>query len=235
MNFQEQALSGSPAKFSESLQAHMANVYKTMAGGIFLTFVTAWLFANTPALLSLILDVKTGSPTMLGWIVMFSPLALVLLMGFKMDSMSHGKAAGIFYLISGLIGASMSSIFLVYTNFSIVQVFLVTSISFAALSLYGYTTKKDLSGIASFLFMGLIGIVVASILNIFIGSGALQFAITIIGVLVFAGLTATDTQRIKSDFIRTGGAISPAAEALGLYLNFINLFQMLLSLMGERE
>jgi FtsH-binding integral membrane protein len=173
---------------------------------------------------------------------MLAPLGLVMLMGFKVQSMQPATAQMVFWLFAALMGASLSTIFLVYTQASIARVFFITAAAFGALSLYGYTTQKSLSGWGSFLFMGLIGILIASLVNIFLASSALQFAISVIGVLVFAGLTAYDTQRLKEEYMyglqgadeATIGR-SAIMGALSLYLNFINLFTSLLSLFGQRE
>ncbi|MEM8856421.1 MAG: Bax inhibitor-1/YccA family protein, partial [Pseudomonadota bacterium] len=175
----------------------------------------------------------------LKWVVMLAPLAFIFLFTFKIQSMSAGMAQIMFWTFAGLMGISLSSIFLVYTSESIVRVFFITAAAFAGLSLFGYTTKKDLSGWGSFLVMGLIGIIIAMLVNIFLQSSALQFAISVIGVLVFAGLTAYDTQRIKESYsVNDDGSVTSRKAimgALSLYLNFINMFMMLLSLFGNRE
>ena len=243
------------ADIDAGLRAHMNKVYSTMAVGMLITFAAAWALAGLavttdPVGASAQLSADkylTGigyalyaSP--LKWVVMFAPLAFVFGFGAAINKMSAATAQTVFYLFAAVMGVSISSIFLVYTNNSIAQVFLVTSIAFAGLSLYGYTTKKDISGWGSFLIMGVIGLIVASIVNIFLQSGALMFAISAIGVLIFAGLTAYDTQRIKTDYIAHAHHgdtewLGKAAimGALSLYLNFINMFMMLLSLFGNRE
>jgi len=215
------------------LREYLNKVYGHMSVGIMFTFLVAWWMSSSPERLSMIYTPSTGSPTMLGWVVMFAPLAFVLIMGIA-ERISPVASTALFYLLGGAMGASMSSIFIIYTGESIAQVFLITSIAFASLSLWGYTTKKDLSGFGTFLLMGLIGIIGASIVNMFMGSTALDFAITIIGVLIFAGLTVYDTQRIKTEY-QSGHSHSPIMDALSLYLNFINLFMMLLRLMGNRK
>ena len=176
----------------------------------------------------------------LKYVIMLAPLGVVFLLGARINSMSAQAAQITFWVFAGLMGLSLASIFLVYTHTSIVRVFFITAASFGALSLYGYTTKKDLSGMASFLIMGLFGLVIASLVNLFLASSALQFAVSVIGVLVFAGLTAWDTQRLKTEYLY-GGMDGTTQEktailgALSLYLNFINMFTMLLSLFGNRE
>jgi FtsH-binding integral membrane protein len=176
----------------------------------------------------------------LKWVVILSPLALVFLLGYRIERMSASAAQATFWIFSALIGVSLSSIFLVYTQTSIVRVFFITAASFGALSLWGYTTQRDLSGFGSFLIMGLIGVIIASLVNLFLASSALQFIVSIVGVLVFAGLTAWDTQRLKSEYIH-GAMDGVVAEksaimgALSLYLNFINLFTLLLQLFGQRQ
>jgi FtsH-binding integral membrane protein len=175
----------------------------------------------------------------LKWVVFLAPLAMVFLISFRIQKMSTGTAQIAFWAFAALMGLSLSSIFLVYTNESIARVFFITAASFGALSLWGYTTQKDLSGWGSFLFMGLIGIIIASLVNLFVGSSALQFAISVIGVLVFAGLTAYDTQQIKEMYyVGDDGTVRGRKAIMGalrLYLDFINLFVMLLSLFGSRE
>lgn len=213
----------------------MNRIYSTMSAGILFTFAVAWTFGNTPSLLSMIFDAESGNPTILGWISIFSPLVIILIMGMGLKKLPNSVQGLIFLAMSGLIGLSMSSIFVTYTDLSIANAFLVTSIAFAGLSLWGYTTKKDISGWGSFLLMGLIGIIVASIFNIFIGSSAMDFALSVISLLIFAGLTAWDTQRIKSDFFANPNMASPAWEALSLYLNFINMFMSILQIFGNRE
>jgi len=238
------------------LRAHMNKVYSTMSAGTFITFLAAWAIAGlavTTDPTSASVAISNGkyltglgeaiymSP--LKWVIMFAPLAFIFF-GFG-AAMNRLSAAGVqlaFYVFAVLMGLSLSSIFLVYTGFSIVQVFLVTSIAFAGLSLFGYTTKKDISGWGSFLIMGVIGLIVASIINIFLGSPAIMFAISILGVLIFAGLTAYDTQKIKNTYLEHAHHgdtewLGKAAimGALNLYLDFINMFMFLLQLFGNRE
>jgi len=224
------------AAIDEGLRAHMNKVYGTMSVGLLLTFLVAWAAGTNEAMISTLF---TG---MTRYIVMFAPFIMVLVFGAMINKLSAAGAQLFFYAFSAVMGLSISYIFAVYTGISIAQVFLVTSIAFGALSLWGYTTKKDISGWGSFLFMGLIGIIVASVINIFIGSPAIMFAVSILGVLIFAGLTAYDTQRIKTDYIAHAQhgdsewlSKSAIMGALSLYLNFINMFLMLLSLFGSRE
>jgi FtsH-binding integral membrane protein len=171
---------------------------------------------------------------------MLAPLAFVFFLSFRIEKMSVGAAQLTFWLFAAVMGVSLSSIFLVFTGQSIAQIFFITAATFGALSLWGYTTKRDISAWGSFLFMGLIGIILASIVNIFLQSSGLQFAISVIGVLVFAGLTAYDTQRIKDGYFMVAGNAeamgrSAIMGALALYLDFINMFMMLLNLFGNRE
>ncbi len=237
----------------EGLRSYMLGIYNYMAGGIALTGVVAFaLFtflttqdaSQAAARLSNgIMLTEAGRMFYLSpvrWVVMLLPLAFVFFLSFRVMSMSVATAQISFWAFAAVMGASLSSIFLVYTGQSIAQVFFVTAAAFAALSVYGYTTKKDLSGWGTFLFMGLIGIVIAAIVNIFLQSSALQFAISCIGVLVFSGLTAYDTQRLKDTYYEVAGNAELMAKvsimgALSLYLNFINLFTSLLSLFGNQE
>jgi uncharacterized protein len=178
----------------------------------------------------------------LKWLFMLAPLAMVFAISAGINKFKPATTQLLFWVFSALMGISLSSIFLVYTHTSIVRVFFITAASFGALSLYGYTTKRDMTGMGSFLIMGLFGIIIASVVNIFIASSALQFVVSVVGVLVFAGLTAWDTQRLKNDYIygyaSQGGDVAERAAisgALSLYLNFINLFTLLLQLLGQRD
>lgn len=224
------------ALIDEGLRAHMNKVYGTMSVGMLLTFLTAWAVGNNDAMMATLF---TG---MTRWIVMFAPLIMVFAFGAAINKMSAAAAQLFFYAFAAVMGVSISYIFVLYTDFSIAQVFLTTSIAFAGLSLWGYTTKKDISGWGSFLIMGVIGLIVASIINIFLGSPAIMFAISIIGVLIFAGLTAYDTQSIKNEYLAHAHqgdsewmGKSAIMGALRLYLDFINMFMFLLSIMGNRE
>ena len=220
------------AQFDAGLRAHMLRVFNYMTVGLVITGLVAFFGAQSEALVAAIF----GTP--LKWVVMLAPLAFIFF-GFRPHTMSASTLQTMFYLFSGLMGLSLMSVFLVFTGESVARVFFITAATFAGTALYGYTTKADLSRFGSLLFMGLIGIIIASLVNIFIGSSALQFAISVIGVLVFTGLTAYDTQNIKQQYAEGWGEESnnklAVMGALSLYLNFINLFQMLLSLMGTRE
>ncbi|UMA65752.1 Bax inhibitor-1/YccA family protein [Roseivivax marinus] len=237
------------------LRAHMNKVYGTMSVGTFITFLAAWAIsglattadpsAGVAQISSDIYLTQLGSAlytSPLKWLIMFAPLLFVFGFSAGINRMSAATAQTVFYVFAAVMGLSISSIFLVFTGYSIIQVFLVTSIAFAGLSLWGYTTKKDISGWGSFLIMGVIGLIVASIINIFLGSPAIAFAISILGVLIFAGLTAYDTQQIKNEYIehaRYGDSEwlgkSAIMGALRLYLDFINMFMFLLQLLGNRE
>ncbi|MFC0199187.1 Bax inhibitor-1/YccA family protein [Paracoccus rhizosphaerae] len=231
------------AVVDEGLRAYMNKVYGLMAVGMGVTAVAAYGIAAgavTPEgqLTALGAAIYT-SP--LRWVIMFAPLLMVFAFGAALNRLSVSAATFMFYGFAALMGLSISSIFLVYTGVSIVQTFLVTAIAFAGLSLWGYTTKKDISGWGSFLIMGLIGLIVASIVNIFMQSPAMQFAISVIGVLIFAGLTAYDTQNIKNTYLQMASSDSDfigksaIMGALRLYLDFLNLFMFLLQFMGNRE
>ncbi len=224
------------------LRKYMLSIYNYMASGVLLTGIVALLVSSTPALLQLFFaagaDGRVG-PTILGWVAMLSPLAMVMAMSFGVNRMSESTLKTLFWAYAGLMGVSLSTIFLQYTGASIAQTFFVTAASFAALSLYGYTTKRDMSAFGKFLFMGLIGIVIASIANMFFRSGTTDLIISILGVLIFAGLTAYDTQRLKLMYDTVAGTDfagkAAVMGALTLYLNFINLFMFLLRFMGDRR
>ncbi|WP_425256244.1 Bax inhibitor-1/YccA family protein [Microbaculum marinisediminis] len=224
----------------EGLRAYMLQVYNYMAIGLAVTGVVAFgafTMAVSGGQLTGFGQAIYASP--LKWVIMLAPLGMVFFLSARLNSLSLGGAQMAFWIFAALMGLSLSSIFLVYTGNSIARVFFITAASFGALSLYGYTTKKDLSGWGSFLFMGLIGIIIASVVNIFLASSALQFAVSVIGVLVFAGLTAYDTQQIKEMYsAQDDGTMAGRKAIMGalrLYLDFINLFVMLLSLFGNRE
>lgn len=234
-----QSVGARQAVIDEGLRAYMNKVYGLMAVGMGVTAVAAYGIStaamNNPALAQTLY----GGP--LKWVIMFAPLLVVFAFGAAINRLSVSAATLLFYGFAALMGLSISSIFLVYTGTSIVQTFLVTAIAFAGLSLWGYTTKKDISGWGSFLIMGVIGLIVASIVNIFLQSSGMQFAISILGVLIFAGLTAYDTQNIKNTYLQLAGSdkdfIGKTAimGALQLYLDFLNLFMFLLQFMGNRE
>ncbi|MFQ5535080.1 MAG: Bax inhibitor-1/YccA family protein [Sphingomonadales bacterium] len=226
----EASATGARAGIDEGLRAYMLKVYNYMAMGVALTGVIALFTANSPALLNAIY----GTP--LQWVVMLAPLALVIFMSARINKMSASAAQTTFWVFSGLMGLSLSYIFLAYAGATIARVFFISAGAFGALSLFGYTTRKDLSGWGSFLYMGLFGIILAMVVNLFMASSALDFAISVIGVLVFAGLTAYDTQKIKEMYyVADSGEIANKKAimgALNLYLDFINLFLFLLRLFG---
>jgi FtsH-binding integral membrane protein len=221
------------ALYDAGLRAYMLRVYNYMAAGLAITGAVAFGVASTPALYNAIF----GTP--LAWVVILAPLVMVFVLSARVNRMSPGSAQLCFWVFSGLMGASLASIFLQYTGESIARVFFISAGTFGALSLFGYTTKRSLAGWGSFLMIGLFGIVIASIVNIFLGSESLQFAVSIIGVLVFAGLTAYDTQRIKEIYDEGAGADhntrTAVMGALTLYLDFINLFLLLLRFMGNQR
>jgi FtsH-binding integral membrane protein len=230
------------AEIDEGLRAHMNKVYGTMSVGLLVTAGVSWAIGSNDALLSIFRDPATLQPNILGWVVMFAPLAMVFLFGSAVSRLSYSGAQLFFYTFAAVMGLSMAWIFAAFTGYSIAQTFLITAISFAGLSLWGYTTKKDISGWGSFLIMGVIGLVVAMIVNIFLQSPAMMFAISILGVLIFAGLTAYDTQKIKTNYIAHAQHgdqdwldKSAIMGALNLYLDFINLFMFLLQFLGNRE
>lgn len=240
------------AEIDQGLRSYMLGVYNNMVLGLAITGLAAigvFMLSVTTDQASSVARLRDGmmltefgrvlfvSP--LKWVVIFAPLAVVLFMSFRIQSLSAAAARGTFWLYAALVGVSLASIFMIYAHGSIARVFFITAASFGALSLYGYTTKKDLSGMGSFMIMGLFGLIIASVVNIFLGSTVLQFAISVIGVLVFAGLTAYDTQKIKEMYFENMGTEMAAKTsiygALTLYIDFLGLFQMLLALLGDRE
>lgn len=226
------------------LRAYMLKIYNYMASALALTGVVALFTANNEAMLRLFYQVNeagqlTGS-TGLGLLVMFAPLAMVLAMGFGQMRMSIGALQACFWGFATLMGLSLSNIFLMYTGESIARAFFISAGTFGAMSLYGYTTKRDLSGFGSFLMMGLIGLIIASVVNIFLQSSALAFATSVIGVLIFVGLTAYDTQKLKAMYYQLSGygdamARASIMGALSLYMDFINIFLYMLRFFGERR
>jgi FtsH-binding integral membrane protein len=235
------------ATLDAGLRAYMLRVYNWMASGLALTAITAYVIANTGLAELFFQVVRTPrglatQPTILGFAAIFAPLAFVLVLSFGINRLSKTATQALFWAFAAAMGASMANIFVVYVGASVASTFFVTAGMFAAVSLYGYVTKADLTRMGGFLMMGLIGILIAGLVNAFIGSTALQFAISVIGVVVFVGLTAYDTQRIKSDYIEHAyaegsdeAAKRSVFDALGLYLNFVNLFQLLLQFMGVRQ
>jgi len=224
------ATSGTTA--ASGLRAYLLQVYNYMAAGLALTGAIAYYGAASGFYASIV-----GTPAF--WIILFAPLALVLFLGFRIERISLGAAQISFWAYAGLVGLSLSGIFLVYTGESIARVFFISAGTFAATSLYGYTTQRDLSRFGSFLFMGLVGIIIAGLVNIFLKSSALQLTLSAVGVLVFVGLTAYDTQRVKALYVEgeDGEASGKKAilGALALYLDFLNLFLMLMQLFGGRR
>tara|TARA_B100000508_G_C11425380_1_gene260531 strand:- start:286 stop:1038 length:753 start_codon:yes stop_codon:yes gene_type:complete len=230
----------------EGLRAYMLKVYNYMTTGLLLTGLVAYFFGKASIVtneLGQIIGITSigamlfGSP--LKWVVMLAPLGFVFYLSARINKMSVSSAQITFWIFSAIMGLSLASIFIVYTQASIARVFFISSGTFAAMSLYGYTTKKDLTKLGGFLFMGLIGIIIASLVNLFFQSSALHFAISVIGVLVFVGLTAYDTQSIKNMYYagdsESVGGKKALMGALRLYLDFINLFIMLLRLFGQRR
>ena len=221
------------AQIDVGLRAHMLRVYNYMASGVALTGIVAMLASSSETLMNAIF----GTP--LAWVVMLAPLAFVMVISFGINRLSLFASQALFWAFAAVMGLSLSVIFLIYTGESIARVFFITAASFGALSLWGYTTKRDISGWGSFLFIGLVGIIIAGVVNMFMQSSAMQFAISVIGVLVFAGLTAYDTQKIKNEYSElhdqeTSGKLA-VMGALRLYLDFINLMMMLLRLFGTRR
>ncbi|WP_114965981.1 Bax inhibitor-1 family protein [Alkalilacustris brevis] len=230
------------AQIDAGLRAHMNKVYGLMSVGMLLTGGVAWAVGTSPALLSIFRDPVTLQPNLLGWAAMFAPLIFVFGLAGMINRMSAATAQLVFYTFAAVMGLSISWIFVAFTGISIAQTFLVTSIAFASLSLWGYTTKKDLSGWGTFLMMGVIGLIVAMVINIFLQSPAIMFAVSALGVLIFAGLTAYDTQSIKNEYIQHAAHgdqewldKSATMGALRLYLDFINMFMFLLQFLGQRE
>jgi len=254
------------AAIDAGLRAHMLSIYNYMVLGLAVTGFAAlgiYLVSVTGDAASAAKILRNGAEiparfaggylTPLGvalfvsplkWVVMLSPLAMVFVLSFGIHRLSPATGAVLFVVFAALMGVSLATVFLVFTHTSIVRVFFITAAAFGTLSLWGYTTKRDLSGFGSFLIMGLFGVIIASVVNIFLGSQTVQFIISVVGVLVFSGLTAWDTQRLKDEYIEAepnGGMTGAAAQrsailgALSLYLNFINLFTLLLQLLGQRE
>jgi FtsH-binding integral membrane protein len=253
-NYRTSAVPGArvDAAIDQGLRAYMIKVYNLMGLGLLITGLVAVgtiMLATTTDPASAVATLPSGemltsfgyaifgSP--LKWVVIFAPLAAVLFLSFRVQSMSVSAAQTTFWIYAGLVGLSLSSIFLVYTTASVAQTFFATAAAFGALSLYGYTTKRNLSALGSFLVMGVFGLIIAMVINIFLHSSALSFAISAIGVLIFAGLTAYDTQKIKEMYFE-GDSTDVAGRkaimgALTLYLDFINLFMFLLQFMGDRR
>jgi hypothetical protein len=223
------------ASFDAGLRSYMLSVYNTMASGVLLTGLVALFFAQSGLVANLFNE--AGKPSLLGWLAMLGPLAMVMVLSFGINRLSEFSAKAIFWGYAGLMGVSLSTIFLAYTGSSIATTFFATAAGFASLSLYGYTTKRDLSAMGKFLMMGLVGIIVASIGNMFFKSSGLSLGISIIGVFLFAALTVYDTQKIKNMYDQVAGSDFEGKAvimgALTLYLDFINLFLFLLRFMGN--
>jgi FtsH-binding integral membrane protein len=217
----------------QGLRSYLSRVYMFMAFGLLLTGGVSYAVSNSPELMQLIFG------TQLRWLVIFAPLGLVMFMSYRINSLKYATDQSLFLFYSAMVGISLTSIFLAYTGPSIARVFFVTSSMFGVMSLYGYTTRRDLSGMGSFMFMGLIGLVIASVINMFMQSSAMHFIISFIGVIVFTGLTAYDTQAIKSMYYEGDGEEVMGKKALmgalRLYLDFLNLFLYLLQFMGNRR
>jgi hypothetical protein len=228
----------------EGLRQYMLKVYNWMALGLALTGAVAFAVISVPALQDLFFQYADGTRgrvtlTVLGWVALFAPLALVFFFSFRIQSMSAATAQGVFWLYAGLMGLSLAPVVAVYTGESLAKVFFISAATFGAMSLWGYTTKRDLTGMGNFLLMGLIGIIIAMVVNIFLKSSALGFAVSVLGVLIFVGLTAYDTQKIKNMYdsaddheVMTKKGIM---GALSLYLDFVNIFMFLLQLFGARR
>ena len=236
------------ALLDAGLRAYMLRVYNWMSSGLLLTGIVAYGISHT-GLSQMFFTVAPNRygqlalhPTGLGLVAMVAPLAFVLVLSLGVNRLGRGAAQALYWAFCAVMGASLTNIFLIYTESSIGAVFFITAGTFAAMSLWGYTTRTDLTRMGSFLIMGLIGIIIASLANMFFASSALQFLVSIIGVVVFTGLTAYDTQRIKADYIQFSSAMGPDVaakrsvyDALSLYLNFINLFMLMLQLLGNRS
>ena len=230
------------AAIDAGLRTYMLRVYNYMTVGTAITGLTAWLVANTPLINLFYNTTQDGflTPSLLGWAAVISPLIFILAMSFGLNKMKASTIQMLFWAVTIVFGISLSNILLTFTGTSVARVFFITAGLFGAMSLYGYTTKRDLTKLGSFLFMGLIGIILASVVNIFIGSSMMQFVISVAGVLIFTGLTAYDTQKIKNtyDSVSHSGELmtkTAVMGALNLYLDFLNLFIMLMHLLGNRN
>lgn len=228
------------ASFDVGLRAHMVRVYNYMASGLALSGIVAFGLFSSPELASLFFQVQSGrvvGMNMLGWIAIFAPLGLLLLVSFRAATMSTAAVQAVYWTVTALMGVSLSLLLFRYTGASVARTFFVTAAAFGALSLYGYTTKRDLTAMGKFLFMGVIGLILAGIVNMIWPSGTMSFIISAAGVLIFSGLIAYDTQKIKEQYSEAWGTdmIEKVAVfgALSLYLDFVNLFQFLMSFMGQ--
>ncbi len=235
-SFDRKAVAGSTTArevVDQGLRSYMLKIYNYMALGLAITGLTAMMVSSSPQLMAALF----GTPLM--WVVMFAPLGVALFLQFRLAHLSAGTAQTMFWIYAGLMGVSLSSIFIMYTGTSIARVFFITAATFSGMSLYGYTTKRDLSSFGSFLFMGLIGVILASVVNIFVKSSMMQFIVSILSVIIFTGLTAYDTQRLKELYYSGDtyevGIKKAILGALMLYLDFINLFLSLMRLIGDRR
>jgi hypothetical protein len=222
------------ASYDVGLRTYMIKVYNYMAISLVISGLIAFFTASSPVLMQALFN------TPLSWVVMFAPLAFVFFFGYKLQTMSAETAKNCLWIFSSLMGLSLASIFVIYTGNSIARVFFISASTFGLTSLYGYTTKKDLSGLGSFMIMGLIGLMIASLVNLFLQSSAFQFATSVLGVFIFIGLTAYDSQRVKQMYYQSYGNVEAASKmavlgALSLYMDFINLFMMMLNLFGDRK
>jgi len=223
------------AYIDEGLRAHMLRIYNYMSAALALTGIVAWFGASSGIYVSL-------ASTPLIYVIMLAPLGVVFYFASRINNMTVSRAQSVFWIFAGLVGLSLSYIFLAYTGTAIFRAFFITAGAFAGLSIWGYTTKKDLSAMGTFLIMGLIGIIIASVVNMFIGSAQLHFIVSVLGVIIFAGLTAWDTQKLKRDWINrvqhSGEVVAEKSAIMGaltLYLDFINLFLFMLQFMGRRS
>lgn len=229
--------------FDAGLRAHMISVYNYMASGLALSGIVAFALFSSAEFASVFFQVAPGNRVvglnMLGWIAILAPIGLLLLVGFRAQQMSVAGVQAVYWSVTALMGVSLSLLLFRYTGASVARTFFVTAASFGALSLYGYTTKRDLTAMGKFLFMGLVGLVLASLVNMFFPSGTMSFIISAAGVLIFSGLIAYDTQKIKDQYAESWGrdVATKAAifGALSLYLDFVNLFQFLMSFMGQNR
>jgi FtsH-binding integral membrane protein len=234
MNYKSFTQSNSSVHFDAGLRHYMSAIYKNMAIGLLITGLIAMFVASSPALMALFF----GTP--LSWVVILAPVGMALYLGFRFQNMTPLAVRNLFYAYSAAMGLSLAFIFLAYTGESIARIFFVTASVFGAMSIYGYTTKKDLTKMGAFLFMALIGVIISSLVNIFLQSSGLNFIISIVSVLLFTGLTAYDTQRLKDLYFELSGSDEIAEKmayygALTLYMDFINLFMALLRLFGDRR
>ena len=230
------------AAFDVGLRAHMVRVYNYMASGLALSGIVAFALFTSAELAGLFFQVQAGRVVglnVLGWVAIFAPLGLLLLVSFRAQSMSVGAVQAVYWAVTALMGVSLSLLLFRYTGASVARTFFITAAAFGALSLYGYTTKRDLTAMGKFLFMGLIGLILAGLVNMIWPSGTMSFIISAAGVLIFSGLIAYDTQRIKEQYAEAWGTEATQKiaifGALSLYLDFVNLFQFLMMFLGQRR